>query len=334
LIVSDIKPGEYVLIPTMTFASTAEILYYNNVRPILVDCREDDLTIDPVDTVDKLHRALNEGKRVTGIIPVHYAGKMVNMDWVDDLSGKFGLTVIEDAAHCCGSQFFSEKRRQFCFRGESSLTQCYSFYCNKCITSGGEGGMVVTQFREVTEKLRLLSLHGLSSTAWERFSDAGSVFYDILSPGYKYNLTDLGAAVGVAQLQRNDVLWDKRVKAVARYKEALKTIPEMRFLEDEAEKFRHSYHLFVVKVDTQNLSGTRNDIVAHLKEKGITPSVHWKPLHLHSFYRNQGFKDEDYPVATKLFDQIISLPLYSDISVEEIDYVVEILSKYIERHRR
>ncbi|MDR1665805.1 MAG: DegT/DnrJ/EryC1/StrS family aminotransferase, partial [Puniceicoccales bacterium] len=307
---SKIPPKEAVLVPTMTFASTAEILYYRGIEPILVDCRDSDLLISEEDTRRKLHKAINSGKKVTGIIPVHYGGKMVDMDWVDNLSKEFCLKVIEDAAHCCGSKYFSKKHNQWKSMGESTISQCYSFYCTKCITTAGEGGMVITNSEELAHQVRILSLHGLSSNAWKRFLPDSEIFYDIICPGYKYNLTDIGAAMGIEQLRRNGELRQQKESITKIYRNHLKNIPFVYPLEEEADHYYHSHHLFVVKIDVDSLTVTRNDIIHHLNQKGITCSVHWKPLHMYSFYRNQGFKNEDYPVATKMFDQIISLPLY------------------------
>ena len=187
VLVSRIQPGDYVLIPTMTFASTAEILYYYNVNPILMDCNLHDLTISIEDARAKLLTAKKEGKRVTAIIPVHYAGKMVNMDLVEDLAEEYNLDIIEDAAHCCGSGYFSKKYGRWLNKRPKSLTQCYSFYCNKCITTCGEGGIVATDSEEIAKEVRSLSLHGLSSNAWDRFGKIGNIFYDIACPGFKYN---------------------------------------------------------------------------------------------------------------------------------------------------
>ena len=221
VLASGIKPGDFVLVPTMTFASTAEVLYYCGVKPILVDCNLKDLTLDLNDAERKLQSAQKNGARVTGIMPVHYAGKMVDMDMVDDFADRYHLEIIEDAAHCMNSQYFSKKYDQWLNKGKKSLTQCYSFYCNKCITTCGEGGMICTDSEAVAHTVKSLSLHGLSSDAWDRFSSKGNSFYDISQNGYKYNLTDVAASMGCSQLKKAEQLKNKRTKAAGLYRELL-----------------------------------------------------------------------------------------------------------------
>lgn len=330
VLASGIKAGDSVLVPTMTFASTAEILYYCGAKPILVDCNLKDLTIDLLDAERKLQTAQKMGANVVGIIPVHYAGKMVDMDKVEDFADRHHLGIIEDAAHCMNSQYFSKKYNQWQNKGKKSLTQCYSFYCNKCITTCGEGGMVCTDNEEIAHTVKSLSLHGLSKDAWNRFSTKGNSFYDISRTGYKYNLTDVAAAMGCSQLGKAELLKSKREKAVNLYKTLLENHPFIHWLDDEPEKFKSSHHLFVIRYEQPDASyPSRDQLLQALKENEITPSVHWKPLHLHSFYQKQGFKQEDFPNATCAFNEIISLPLFPDITKEQIVYVVKTLNKLL-----
>ncbi|MDR2769700.1 MAG: DegT/DnrJ/EryC1/StrS aminotransferase family protein [Puniceicoccales bacterium] len=329
VIASGIRPGEAVLVPTMTFVSTVEVLYYHNIHPILVDCDPKDLTMSAQDARCKLLQAREKGVRVTGVIPVHYAGKMVQMDWVESLVEEFDLKIIEDAAHCCCSKYFSNRHKKWFKKCPTSLTQCYSFYCTKCITTGGEGGIVATDSDELANKIRSLSLHGLSTNAWERFSEQGDAFYDITTLGYKYNLTDVAAAIGCAQLVKADHFTKHRIQAVAIYKKFLQGIPHISCLQDEPEHFLHSYHLFVIKLNTMQTLVSRDQLIQQLKIKHIVTSVHWKPLHLHSFYQKQGYTASSFPEATHAFNQIISLPLFPDITEEQIYHVVNTLKKLL-----
>lgn len=328
IIASGIKPGEGVLVPTMTFASTAEILYYQNIKPILVDCNLDDLSISEEDAIFKIKQAVNNNIKVRGIIPVHYAGKMVQMDWVEAFAQKYSLQLIEDAAHCCNSAYYSKTHKKWLKKAPLSLTQCYSFYCNKCITTCGEGGMVATDDDNTAETIRKLSLHGLSSNAWSRFGKNGNVFYDISFPGFKYNLTDVAAAMGCSQLQKANLMNEKRKNAVKLYKSLLKENPYITFLNDDESNFIHSYHLFVIRISSK-APVTRDKILTSLKEQGIIPSVHWKPLHLHSFYQKQGFVAKDFPNANQAFNEIISLPLFPSITKEQIYYVSHTLNNIL-----
>ena len=330
VLASSIKGGDSVLVPTMTFASTAEVLYYCGVRPILVDCNLKDLTLDLTDAERKLQFAKKCGAHVTGIIPVHYAGKMVDMDAVEDFAHCYHLEIIEDAAHCMNSQYFSKRWNQWLNKGKKSLTQCYSFYCNKCITTCGEGGMICTDSEEVAHTVKSLSLHGLSTDAWNRFSSKGNSFYDISQNGYKYNLTDVAASMGCSQLKKADLLKNKRAKAAGLYRKLLQEHPFIHLLDDEPGRFKSSHHLFVIRYEQPGTSyPSRDQLLQALKENEITPSVHWKPLHLHSFYQKQGFKTEDFPNATRAFNEIISLPLFPDITEEQIVYVVNTLNSLL-----
>lgn len=329
IIASGIKAGDAVLVPTMTFSSTAEVLYYQNIKPILVDCNLEDLTLSIQDAKEKILKAKKNGIQVRGIMPVHYAGKMAKMDLIEELAEEFNLIIIEDAAHCCGSSYFSKKYKKFLNKSPKSLTQCYSFYCNKCITTCGEGGMVVTENPNIAEKIRCLSLHGLSTNAWDRFAKKGNIFYDIQCVGYKDNLTDIAAAMGCVQLKKAKYFQEKRTQAVNIYKELLKDNPYIKFLEDEPDLYKHSYHLFVIRLLLKGTSLNRNFILQELKNQDIIPSVHWKPLHMHSFYQNQGYSNEDFPNASQAFDEILSLPLFADITQEQIEYVVTTLNKLL-----
>ena len=252
------------------------------------------------------------------------------MDLVENLAEEYNLDIIEDAAHCCGSSYFSKKYGKWLSKSPKSLTQCYSFYCNKCITTCGEGGMVVTDFEGLANKTRSLSLHGLSSNAWDRFGKKGNIFYDISNPGFKYNLTDVAAAMGCAQIEKAEFLKEKRTKAVELYRKLLQDNPYISLLDDEPNVYKHSYHLFVIKYARPDTSfPSRDKLLQMLKECDIVPSVHWKPLHMHSFYQKHGFKNEDFPNATQLFDKIISLPLFAEITEEQVVYVVNMLNKLL-----
>ena len=188
--------------------------------------------------------------------------------------------------------------------------------------------MIATDDDAIAERVRCLSLHGLSTNAWARFGKKGSIFYDIACPGFKYNLTDIAASMGCSQLGKARNMNECRKNAVKLYKKLLKDVPFVSFLNDDADSFLHSYHLFVIRI-SKGAPLSRDTILARLKEDNIVPSVHWKPLHLHSFYQNQGFKKEDFPNANQAFDEIISLPLFSSITEEQISYVVEALNNML-----
>jgi len=336
-----LKAGQAVLVPTLTFAATAEIVRYLGGHPVLVDCDPDTFNMDLADAERKL--ALVAGGKlpgadgakppVVGIIPVHVSGLMMDMDAVHAFAKKHNLWVIEDAAHAFPSSWrpSADKPWQRCGENTSAVA-CFSFYANKTITTG-EGGMAVTDDEKLADRIRMMSLHGLSRDAWGRYSGGGSWDYQIVDAGYKYNLTDIAAAIGVHQLARAEVMRVERQQIATNYRERFADLEALE-LPVVPENRIHSWHLFPVRLRLEKLSIDRNAFFAALREAGVGCSVHWRPLHLHPYYRDRfGWPAELFPVATPLWERFISLPLFPGMTADEFEYVVDTVRGLCERHR-
>jgi perosamine synthetase len=329
-----------VLVPTMTFAATAEIVRYMNAVPILVDCDQQTLNIDLADAERKLARAergqwpATGAVHVVGIIPVHVGGVMVDLDRLREFAARRGLWIVEDAAHAFPSAWRKQGSDRWTRCGDdTSAVSCFSFYANKTITTG-EGGMAVTSNQQIADRMRLMSLHGLSRDAWNRYSGGGSWDYQIVAPGFKYNLTDIAAALGIHQLARAESMRDARESISLKYSDKFRSIAEVEtpYVGDNT---RQSWHLYPIRLHLERLTITRNVFMDALQKKGVGCSVHWRPLHLHPYYGETfGWMPDDFPIASREWERLISLPLFPSMSTEEIDHVVESVSSICAAHRR
>lgn len=326
-----LQAGQAVLVPTMTFAATAEILLYKGAIPILVDCDPNTGNMDLADARRKIEdvRAgrmpfnVDNDVEIVGVIPVHVGGFMLDVDRLKEFANEFNLWIVEDAAHAFPSAWRrdSESSWQYCGEDTADVT-CYSFYANKTITTG-EGGMAVTNNRFLEEKIRLMSLHGLSRDAWERYTESGNWDYRIVAPGYKYNLTDIAAAIGIHQLARAEEMRVQRERVAQVFLERFAEIDEIE-LPPVDENRLHSWHLFPLRLKTEKLSINRNIFIEELKEGGVGCSVHWRPLHMHPFYQTKfNWRIKHLPVASRLWTRLVSLPIFPAITTREIDHVVK-----------
>ena len=332
-----VRPRQGVLVPTMTFAATAEVLRYEGAVPVLVDCDPETGNID-LQAAKRLLSGAAPTRGVftsfVGIIPVHVGGHMCDMDGVRQLAEEWRLWTIEDAAHA-----FPAARRsrpldpwQYCGEGTADVT-CFSFYANKTITTG-EGGMAVTSDEALADRMRLLSLHGLSKNAWTRYSGRGTWDYEILAPGYKYNLTDVAAAIGVHQLARAEEMRKQRELIALRYRDALADVDEIA-LPLVPVHCLHAWHLFPIRLRRDRLAIDRNHFIEQLEARGIKPSVHWRPLHMHPYYQRAfGYRPEDCPHSAARFEQSISLPIFSAMTETDITAVVSAVRDIAAHHRR
>jgi len=337
-----LKAGDGVLVPTETFAATAEVVRYLGGIPILVDCDPKTLNIDLADAAKKL-ADLRAGRLpstipastpVVGIIPVHVGGLMVDLDAVNEFAAKNHLWVVEDSAHAFPAARRKNASAPWQRSGENtSRVSCFSFYANKTITTG-EGGMVVTNDDALISRMKLMALHGLSHDAWNRYSGGKTWDYRIVAPGYKYNMTDVASAVGIHQLARGEAMRAGR-EAVARiYQKAFADQPWFELPADDSNAI-HSWHLFCVRLNLSALSIDRNKLFDVLRERGVACSVHYRPLHMHPYYTDTfGWKPEHCPVATTTFDRLISLPIFSGLRPNEIDHVIGTLLGTLKEHAR
>ena len=334
-----LRPGQAVLLPTMTFAATAEVVRYLGAIPILVDCDPETLNMDLDDAERKL-QALRRGElpvdgdlEPVGIIPVHVGGRMLPMDAVHDFAKRHGLWVVEDAAHAFPAAWRPSDGApwQRCGEGTAAVT-CYSFYANKTITTG-EGGMAVTDDEELAAHMRSLSLHGLSNDAWGRYGSKGSWDYRILAAGFKYNLTDIAAAIGLHQLARAEAMREERQAIAETFLEAFADLPEIQ-LPPPAPNRKHSWHLFQIRLTPDAWCIDRDTFLLALRERKIGFSVHWRPLHLHPYYAETfGWRPEHLPVASEVWKRTVSLPIFPGMERQEIDAVISAVRDLTARHR-
>ncbi len=327
-----LRAGECVLVPTMTFAATAEVVRYFDATPLLVDCNEEDLNLDCHHAEKVADQAVARGEKLRAIIPVHYGGKVADMAGVLSLARQFNLAVVEDAAHCCPAFYRDAANQPWRPVGAESTISCYSFYANKCITTG-EGGMACTNDDKLADRMRIMSLHGISKDAWKRFTSEGSWYYEIVAPGYKYNLTDIASALGLCQLRKADVFRQQRERVASLYSDQLSAVPELQLQTLDPNRI-HSHHLFVIRLRLEALRVNHGPILEELKQAGIGCSVHWMPLHMHPYYAaTYGYKPNDLPAAARLFPRLISLPIYPSMTEDMVGYVCSTLRGLLAKHR-
>jgi len=316
-----IQEGDEVIVPTMTFTATAGVVTYFKAKPVLVDIREDTFTID----VQKLEQAITP--RTKAIIPVHFGGQPCEMDLIIDIAHRYKIKVIEDAAHALPATY---KGNMIGTLGDIS---CFSFYATKNITTG-EGGMATTNNPEWADRMRLMSLHGMSRDAWNRYEAQGSWYYEISSPGFKYNLTDLAAAIGIPQLRRSDEFWKRRLAHAVQYNRGFKDVPEIR-IPTVQNDVQHSWHLYVIQLEVDRLRLGRGQFIDLLTKQGIGTSVHFIPLHLHPWYRDHlEYAPKDFPVAGRVYERIVSLPLYPKMEAADVQYVIDVVQEVVKEYRR
>ncbi len=327
-----LRAGQCVVVPTMTFAATAEVVRYFNAVPLLADCRADDLNLDLADAEERVVEARARGREVVAILPVHYGGQIGDVAGVRALARAHGLQVIEDAAHCCPAYYREEQQSPWQPVGAEAAVTCFSFYANKTITTG-EGGMACTDSDALADRMRIMSLHGISRDAWKRYTAEGSWYYEIVAPGYKYNLTDIAAAIGLHQLRKADRLHARRTELAARYTELLGDLDRLVLPRTLPNRI-HAWHLYAVRLKPDPGGIDRAGLMAELKQAGIGASVHWMPLHLHPYYRDTyGYTPASCPCATSLYPELVSLPLYPDMTEDEVQYVSETLKQILARSR-
>jgi len=316
-----LKEGDEVLTTPYTFAATGEVVRYFNARPVLVDVEPDRLTIDPA----LVERAITP--RTRAIVPVHLAGLPADVDAIGDIARRHGLRVIDDAAHALPT------RTRGRLVGTTADITCFSFYATKTLTTG-EGGMICTDSDEWAARCQIMSLHGISRDAWNRYGAEGSWRYDVIAPGFKYNMTDIAAALGLAQLHKVDRMRERRSDIASRYSaafggnEALQVPPS-------GEAGEHAWHLYMLRLNASALTIDRASFIDRLKERRIGTSVHFIPLHVHPYYRDTfGYRPEDLPVAWTEYQREVSLPIYSRMSDRDVDSVIEAVIDVAARHRR
>jgi dTDP-4-amino-4,6-dideoxygalactose transaminase len=316
-----IKEGDEVIVPTMTFTATAEVVLYFKATPVLIDCEPDTLNIDPRKVESKI------SSKTRAIIPVHFGGQPCAMEPILEIAHRHNLRVIEDAAHALPARYGDKTV------GTIGDITCFSFYVTKTIATG-EGGMATTNNPEWADRMRMMSLHGISKDAWKRYSSEGSWYYEVLSPGYKYNMTDIAAAIGIEQLKKCDKFFQLRRDIAAAYDEGFAELPEIRTPVCHPD-LQHAWHLYVIQLDPERLRINRNQFIETLKQESIGTSVHFIPLHLHPYYQKTfGYTPADFPDASAVFQRTVSLPIFPMMSESDTRHVIRIVRNIVKQYRR
>jgi perosamine synthetase len=316
-----LAPDDEVITTSLTFTATGATIFHAGGRPVLADCCPETYNIDPADVVRKIT------SRTRAIVPVHFAGHPAAMDEILAIAREHRLVVIEDAAHAVPASYRGRKV------GSIGDMTAFSFYATKNLTTG-EGGMLTLADAEVADRIRMRRLHGMSRDAWKRYSSVGSWRYDVSSAGFKYNMTDAAASMGLVQLRRLPEMHARRLQIAALYTSLLGDCEEIE-LQTIRPDVESGWHLFVVRVRPERLRIDRDELIEGMKAEGVGTSVHFIPLHMHSFYRRAlGVRDEDLPVATAIGNSIFSLPFYTRMSDADVVYVADALKRVIGAERR
>jgi dTDP-4-amino-4,6-dideoxygalactose transaminase len=314
LVANNISLGDEVIVPIMTFTATANVIVHVNAKPVFCDINPETLNID----VNKIEKLIT--KKTKAIVPVHMAGQPCEMNIIKELSEKYNLKIIEDAAHSTEAYYNGKKI------GSENIS-CFSFYATKNITTA-EGGMLTTNDDLLADKIRILSLHGMSKDAWKRYSSEGYKHYDVIYPGFKYNMTDIQASLGLCQLDKINNFLKRRNEIKKLYDELLSDIDEISFIK-EIPNIVHARHLYIIKL-SENID--RDVFINEMIKENIGVSVHFLPLHFHSYYKNTfRLKNDDFPNATNLGKRIVSLPFYPKLENEQIFYITDKIKEIINR---
>jgi dTDP-4-amino-4,6-dideoxygalactose transaminase len=322
LLALGLKEGDEVITTPMTFASTVSMVILCGATPVLADIEPGTLNIDPAKIREKI------SPRTRAVIPVHFAGQSCDMDPIFTLAREHGLTVIEDAAHAAGTEY---KGRRI---GSLDSISIFSFHPNKNITTG-EGGMVCTADEALAEEISLLKFHGMSREAWKRFAASGSPNYDILLPGYKYNMMDIQAAIGIHQLPKLDRFIDTRTRIAEQYNREFADVAELALPAYAPYDQRHAWHLYTPLVRIERLDINRDQFMDELKRHNIGSGLHYKAIHHHPYYRDHlGIANDDLPIASYASERILSLPLFPRMTTDDVADVVTAVKEVIAAHRR
>ena len=317
-----VGPGDEVITSPITFASTANVIVHRGAAPVFADVEPDTFNLDPA----AFEAAITP--KTKAVIPVHLFGQACDMDAINVIAKRHGIAVIEDAAHAIGTEYRGQR-----IGGSGNLT-AFSFYATKNITSGGEGGAISTNDPVLAERLAIMSLHGISKDAWKRYSASGYKHWDIIYPGYKYNMFDLQAAVAVPQLARIEAFWARRVELKAIYDAAFRGMPELR-LPAERAYGKHAFHLYPIVVRTEDLTADRDTVMNAIQAENIGVGVHFRAVHLHPYYMDTWhFRRGMFPYAEYYSDRTISLPLYPKMSDGDARDVISVVQDVIAKYRR
>jgi perosamine synthetase len=316
-----LQAGDEVIVPSITFTATAEIVCYFKATPVIVDVQKDSFNIDPV----QVAKAITS--KTKAIIPVHYGGNPCDMDEIKAIAEVHNIKIIEDAAHALPAEY---KGKMVGTIGDAT---CFSFYVTKTLATG-EGGMICTNNREIADRCSVMRLHGIDKDAWKRYSSEGSWYYEVVAPGFKYNFTDIQASLGLAQLKKINLMLAERKEIFRKYNSLFKENELIQLYTCKDDR-KSSYHLYPILLDIDHLKISRSQFIDELKNLGIGSSVHFIPLYRHPFY-NETFKlnCSDYPVSEYLFPRIVTLPIWPGMTDDQVNKVADSVNAIIRENRK
>jgi dTDP-4-amino-4,6-dideoxygalactose transaminase len=324
LLVNNIGPGDEVITTPLTFAATANVIMHVGARPVFADIDPVTLNIDPAN----IEKAITP--RTKAVIPVHFGGLACDMDRIEAIAKRHNLIVVEDAAHATGTRYQGRM-----IGSATGTLACFSFYANKNLTTG-EGGMITTDNDELADRIAVYRLHGLSKHAWQRYSSKKLMLSDALLPGFKYNMPDLIASLGLHQLKKQERFLEIREQYARCYDDAFANLPGVRLQPRprDLDQNRHALHLYVLILDPQQFRVDRNDIMSALLAENIGAALHYRAVHTHPFYRETfGYRHDDFPVAAQVGDNILSLPLTPGMSTRDVEDVITAVHKVLRAYR-
>jgi dTDP-4-amino-4,6-dideoxygalactose transaminase len=317
----DVQPGDEVIVPVYTFTSSAAVIIHTGAQPVFVDVDGVTCNLDP----SQIEKAISP--RTRAIIVVHFGGLPADMDAILEIARSRNIAVIEDAAHAFPARYRGR------MVGTIGDITAFSFYATKTLATG-DGGMLTTEHDEYAQRAAIMALHGISRDAWKRYSAEGSWFYEVLEPGFKYNMTDIAAAIGLHQLARREALLERRRAIAHLYSQAFAPMPELEPPPNPAH-VEHAWHLYPLRIHPERLSIDRDQFIRELTDARIGTSVHFIPLHLHPYYRETfHLSAQDFPVALRAYEREISLPIYPSMTDDDIGSVIAAVQRIVHRHRR
>jgi dTDP-4-amino-4,6-dideoxygalactose transaminase len=316
LLGAGIRPGDEVVTTPLTFCATINAILHCGATPVLADVDAQTQNIDPAQVAAKI------GPRTRAILPVHFAGRPADLDALENLARRHGLLLIEDCAHAIETEFRGRKA------GTVGDYGCFSFYVTKNVATG-EGGMVLSKDADAIARIKQLALHGMSKDAWKRFGDEGYRHYDVVEAGFKYNMTDLSASLGLGQLARIETGWLRRREIWNRYQEELASFP-ISLPAPVAADTRHAFHLFTILIDEERAGMSRDSFLEAMTAHHIGIGVHYRAISDHAFYRKKlGWSSDDVPQATRIGRQTVSLPLSAKLTDEDVGDVIEAVKRIL-----
>ena len=322
-----LQRGDEVITTPYTFAATAEVVRYFDAKPVFVDVCPQCFNILP----EQVEHAITP--RTRAIMPVHIAGLPAELDAIYDIACRHNLTVIEDAAHAFPCHYKGRAIGASLEAATPRRAVCFSFYATKTITTG-EGGMICTDDEEIANRCRIMALHGISRDAWKRYTAEGSWYYEVIAPGYKYNLTDMAASIGLVQLTKGERMWRRRAEIAARYTNAFAPHVELQTPVERAD-CQHAWHLYMLRLNLDRLCLSRAQFIQELKQRNIGTSVHFIPLHQQPYYRDlYGLQPQDLPNAHHAYERVVSLPIYSKMTDDDVQDVIDAVLDTIGAYRQ